>query len=182
MINQAMRQRWSYAFALQAHSDKQAYEIICRNPLSACHRLHQLQMLMEKLCKARLWITYPTNQGEPEFLHDHKVVGKTLPLLVKEHCRKHGGGLNSQQFREICAIAQEIDVLSPAVNLGKKRPDNSEYPWLALQDGVPVAIAPCQHSFRVAGRLSTRTGALLLKSAFAICEKLAQDARDAGLA
>lgn len=45
---------WAGAFLQQARSDWQAYQLIYRSTLPACHGLHALQMASEKLGKAAL--------------------------------------------------------------------------------------------------------------------------------
>ena len=44
------------AFATQAASDLDAFEALTATTLPTCHRLHYLQMWLEKLCKAYLWL------------------------------------------------------------------------------------------------------------------------------
>src|SRR5271157_3344290 len=46
----------SEAFAAQAASDLDAYDILASSTLPSSHRLHYLQMWLEKLCKAYLWL------------------------------------------------------------------------------------------------------------------------------
>ena len=109
--------------------------------------------------------------GEPDFLHTHKIVAKVLPVLIREHMRQSGHHPNQYQMDEICAIGREIDLLSPAVDDGKNRPDNSEYPWPSQKE--VLVLAPCDWDFRVDQRLRTPSGKLLLKTAFAIIEEFA---------
>jgi hypothetical protein len=44
------------AFAFQAASDLDAFDALTASALPTCHRLHYLQMWLEKLCKAYLWL------------------------------------------------------------------------------------------------------------------------------
>jgi len=71
---------WSEAFAAEATSDLDAYERSSRSPLPQCHRLHYLQMWLEKLCKA-----YVHNANLDALKSTHKVVAKVLPSLIQEH-------------------------------------------------------------------------------------------------
>ncbi len=48
---------WKKAFAKQSKSDLKVYELLCRNPdIDTCHRLHYLQMHLEKIAKSYLWM------------------------------------------------------------------------------------------------------------------------------
>ena len=67
----------SEAFAEQAGSDLDAYELIAKSSLPSSHRLHYLQMWLEKLCKAYLLLPSASQDG---LLGKHNVVGKVLPL------------------------------------------------------------------------------------------------------
>lgn len=166
-----LRERWSAAFQRQARSDERVYELLSRSSLSPCHRLHYLQMFLEKLCKAHLWIEHDLAQGPPDFLHSHKVIAKALPLIVREHLRRNQATEVShhrmREFREICV---EIDLLSPAVDAAGDRPDNCEYPWSAVQARRPVVHAPCEWDFRIDNRLRSPAGKELLKAVCALVE------------
>jgi len=49
-------QAMSRAFIRQAQSDYLVFELLSKEPLPGCHRLHYLQMWLEKLCKAYIKI------------------------------------------------------------------------------------------------------------------------------
>ena len=167
---QRLHESWKVAFANQARSDWRAHEVLAKASLPACHRLHQLQMFLEKVCKAHMWGEYEIKDGSPDFSRSHNVIKKVLPVLVREHCLRHEKvNLDIAQIRDIC---REIDLLAPAVDDNGNRPDNSEYPWAGTRDGQPVVQAPSDWSFSVDQRLRTPTGKLLLKAAFALLESL----------
>jgi len=146
---------WSEAFAAEAASDLDAYEHLSRSPLPQCHRLHYLQMWLEKLCKA-----YVHNANLDALKSTHKVVAKVLPSLIQEHWRRIGVEQQPRikAIRELCS---EIDLLHPQVDNDGRRPENVEYPWPATGAGVEV---PAQWKFPLADRLDSPSGRLLLKA------------------
>ena len=149
---------WSEAFAEQATSDLFAYEHLARSALPVCHRLHYLQMWLEKLCKAHLY------SDDPELRFTHSIVRKILPRLVLEHWRRihfEASGIY-QQVQDLC---REIDLLHPQVNDGGRRPDNVEYRWVASSGTIEF---PAQWQFRLVGRLESHPGRELLKAAKAL--------------
>jgi hypothetical protein len=78
---------WSEAFAAQAASDYDTYQLLTRSPLPSSHRLHYLQMWLEKLCKAHLW----RPEANADVLRTtHNVVAKVLPHLIKDYWRRIG--------------------------------------------------------------------------------------------
>ncbi|MCC6649982.1 MAG: hypothetical protein IT348_02400 [Candidatus Eisenbacteria bacterium] len=149
----------SHAFALQAQSDLDAYEALCRIALPTCHRLHYLQMWLEKLCKAYLWL--PESEAV-DLRGRHNVVEKVLPQLIREHWRRIGFD-GRPDIGAIRAICREVDLLHPQVNDGGRRPDNVEYPWVSAQNGD--ALIPARQPFALAQRVHGHSGRLLLKAA-----------------
>jgi hypothetical protein len=147
------------AFRLQAVSDLQAYEALVPTQLPVSHRLHYLQMWLEKLCKAYLWL--PGTDAE-ELRTRHQVVGAVLPRLVAERWRR------IQAFEQqrpnmggIRGLCREIDLLHPQVNDGGRRPDNVEYPW----EDRGANVVPAEFKFALAGKLYKNPGPALLKAA-----------------
>ena len=175
MAARQLEDQWRDAFARQARSDKQAYEGLSRQAgLAPCHRLHYLQMFLEKLSKALLWAGHRAIDGPPDFLGTHGVIAKVLPMAVKEYrVRAKERALRRDEMEQLRALCREIDLLAPAVDDDGRRPDNCEYPWAGWQQGQPVVWAPCQWTFRVDARLRTPLGQSLLKTAFALCENAA---------
>ena len=74
---------WGEAFAAQAASDLKAYDLLARSALPVSHRLHYLQMWLEKLCKAYV---YENNIEALKFRHN--VIAKILLALIDEHWRR----------------------------------------------------------------------------------------------
>lgn len=151
--------QWRKAFAQQADSDKQVYEVLCKVPgLPVCHRLHYLQMFLEKLCKANI----PLGST-------HNVVAKVLPNLLRDFWRRHHKKGVVRDMKELRRICEEIDYLTPAVNDGGRRKDNVEYPWETTDSSGPIVLAPCKGDFRLDQRLRSSVGRELLKGALGLC-------------
>lgn len=150
---------WSEAFAAQARSERDAYYLLAKSSLPASHRLHCLQMWLEKLCKAYLWWT--PEAGSEELRRNHNVVAKVLPSLISICWRRLGFDRHPDmtQVRQLC---REIDLLHPQVNDSRRRQDNVVYPWPGISGGVEV---PAQWRFPIAARLYQVPGRLLLKGA-----------------
>ncbi|MCP4351616.1 MAG: hypothetical protein GY795_39630 [Desulfobacterales bacterium] len=82
---------WKKAFAKQSKSDLKVYELLCRNPdIDTCHRLHYLQMHLEKIASHIFGCNRKERDDLPNFHTSHKVIAKVLPLLVKKYWRKAG--------------------------------------------------------------------------------------------
>ena len=77
----------SEAFAAQAASDLDVYDILASSTLPSSHRLHYLQMWLEKLCKAYLWLP---EAAADDLRSKHNVVDKVLPRIIQEHWRRIG--------------------------------------------------------------------------------------------
>jgi hypothetical protein len=151
----------SEAFAAQAASDLDTYEALAASTLPACHRLHYLQMWLEKLCKAYLWL--PAASAD-EFRTQHNVIARVLPRIIAEHWRRISFSQrpNLTDIRDLC---REIDLLHPQIDDGGRRPDNSEYPWTGRGGDT---LVPSQWTFPIARRLHSHTGRLLMKAAKAL--------------
>ena len=151
---------WSSAFAEQATSDLDAYNLLARSNLPSSHRLHYLQMWLEKLCKVYLWMP-EAGIDELELRAKHNVIEKVLPKLIKVYWRHIGFGQrpDTSRIQEIC---REIDLLHPAIDDGTRRRDNVEYPWRGVSGQIEV---PAKWSFPIAGRLYSHPGRLLLEAA-----------------
>jgi hypothetical protein len=151
---------WSEAFARQAASDLDAYYLPTKNTLPASHQLHYLQMWLEKLCKAYLWRP-ETPEGEVAMRTTHQVVAKVLPRLISERWRRidFEKRPDIKLIRDLC---REIDLLHPQVHDDGKRPENVEYPWPGSSGTIEI---PAQWKFRLAQRLRSSPGRLLLKAA-----------------
>ena len=148
---------WSAAFAAQAASDLKAYDLLARSALPVSHRLHYLQMWLEKLCKAHV---YENNIEALKFRHN--VIATILPRLIDEHWRRirFPPPSNAGQIRTLCL---EIDLLHPRVDQ-----PNVEYPWPGSSGAVEI---PAQWRFPLARRLYSNPGRLLLKAAVQLTQE-----------
>lgn len=155
---------WSEAFAAQALSDLQAYDLLNRSTLPISHRLHYLQMWLEKLCKAYLWSPGALPIGSKA---SHNVVADVLPKLIVEHWRWIGFEQRPNR-KKIWELCREIDLLHPQVDDNNRRPENVEYPWIGTTGEVEV---PAQWEFSLAGMLYSNQGRLLLKAADRLTRK-----------
>ena len=159
-----MTKRLAQAFAEQARADMFAYNALSRSTLPACHRLHHLQMWLEKLCKAYLW--GPSSEDEGRMVHN--VVASVLPRVIARHWRKLGLDAPPNQ-RDLADLCREVDLLHPQIDDGGRRPDNVEYPWIDGKTGD--ACVPSDWKFLLSRRLETPTGRLLLKAATGITQQ-----------
>jgi hypothetical protein len=152
----------SEAFAAQAASDFTAYTALtlANPPLPRCHRLHYLQMWLEKLCKAYLWL--PQAAAQAELRTRHNVVAKVLPVLIRQHWAQIGFTTPRPELDYIRYLCREIDLLHPQIDDAGRRPDNVEYPWPV---GPTDAKVPATWPFRITERMESNTGRLLLKAA-----------------
>jgi hypothetical protein len=148
----------SEAFAAQAAADLDAYSLLAESALPSAHRLHYLQMWLEKLCKAHLWLV---DTHSEDLRWRHNVVAKVLPQLIREHWRRIGLE-NRPAIATIRDLCREIDLLHPQVDDNGRRPDNVEYPWVGTGGDIEV---PAKWTFPLAQRLYTNPGRLLLKAA-----------------
>lgn len=146
------------AFRLQAVSDLDAYEALVPTTVPVCHRLHYLQMWLEKLCKAYLW---RPGTNEVELRTRHQVVGAVLPRLIGEKWRRLEAFAQPPPMLAIRALCRQVDLLHPQVDDGGRRPDNVEYPWEL--DGVNHV--PAKFKFALAGDLYKNPGPAVLKAA-----------------
>lgn len=152
----------------QAQSDLAAYEVLALSSLPSCHRLHYLQIWLEKLCKAYSW-SAATGRADnpPDYERTHNIVAKVLPPMIRAHWENIGSD-SPPDFQEIRALCREIDLLHPQVDADGKRPDNVEYPWAAMRDGHPQIVAPATESFRLNERLHQNVGRKLMKAAIVL--------------
>jgi hypothetical protein len=146
---------WSRAFAQQAKTDLDAYELLTNSALPVSHRLHYLQMWLEKLCKA-----HQLKQSQQVEM-THQVVTKVLPGLILQNWDRidYGKEPDMKILKDLC---REIDLLHPQIDSGGRRPDNVEYPWQGRSGKIET---PARWEFAVAQRLFTNTGRLLVKVA-----------------
>ena len=153
---------WQKAFTAQAASDLVVYDRLTSSSFPSSHRLHYLQMWLEKLCKA-----YTPDEN---FQKTHNVIGKIFPTIVKEHWRRIGfvQRPNSELVEQIRQLCREIDLLHPQVDDNGRRPDNVEYPWKGNSGAIEV---PAAWKFPLVSRLYTNPGKMLLKAAVSLTSR-----------
>ena len=146
---------WARAYARQAGADFQSWDSLQHDDsVPECHKLMFLQMACEKLTKAHLC----TSGSDPNDLQtSHAYTAKNLPIIIRQQLAL--SDLNPKSAEWILHhskhLAQEIELLAPAVKRGGQRPDNCEYPW---DDGsrlhVPLdwTFAPSRLVIAPAGR------------------------------
>ena len=149
---------WTEAFAAQAGSDLDAFLALEDSRLPISHRLHYLQMWLEKLCKVYLWLPAA---GAGELRFKHNVIASVLPSLISKHRRRLGvtGQPDLTAIRQLC---REIDLLHPQVDDHGRRPDNVEYPWAGSSGATELTAL---WKFPLADKLYTNPGRLLRKAA-----------------
>ena len=132
---------WARAFALQALSDLRARDVLEREGIDKCHKLHFLQMAAEKTCKAYLIGT--SGYGAVKFSHAY--VAKYIPIIARQWYGVAADRVPSRrQLSRIKQLAHEIELLSPACDENGQRRDNSEYPWMDDKGRVQT---PCSFGF-----------------------------------
>ena len=153
---------WSRAYALQAQADLYAREVLLGTKVPACQHLHFLQMACEKISKAHQCL----GGADPETLMRHGVAAKVLPQITRELLRRSAFADDLEVKPSgitgiVQQLAREIDLLSPAVEDGGRRPDNCEYPWEDVGGDLHL---PAEHEFGSLGTLHQhRAGATFLK-------------------
>jgi hypothetical protein len=164
----ATADEWAEAYARQAEADFKTWERLQGlDGVPDCHRLLFLQMACEKLTKAHLCV-----QGtDPETLQSsHAYTAETLPIvlrpLIAQMKLKKARWVN----QHVKHIAQEVEVLAPAVKRGGQRPDNCEYPW--KDEGGRLHV-PLDWPFTPSGLLLAPAGRTFLNLVeFAIAQLL----------
>ncbi len=152
---------WDRAFAIQAEADLQTYKCLQgHRDVPMCHKLHFLQMACEKLCKAHLCKA----GSDPVALQSsHRYIGKNLPVVVKQQLARLDRkvvGRDGYPMNQIRQLAREIELLSPAVDDNKKRPENCEYPWQVSPGEIRT---PLEYQFPNLNLLTAPSGRTLLK-------------------
>ena len=116
-------------------------------------------MACEKLCKANLIRL----GSDPEPVQSsHAYIAKQLPVLIRDQLEliESKQGKIHAIVRFAKHVAREIELLSPAVDDGSRRPDNCEYPWL---DGKRNLHVPMDWEYPVEALLNKPNGFLILK-------------------
>ena len=127
--------------------------------VEVCHSLQFLQMACEKLVKAHLC---GTGSDPATAQTSHAYIAKTLPLILRQQATdlRFTGKKARAVLQHSKYLAEEIEILAPAVKRGEGRPDNCEYPW---EDGVGKLHVPLEWSFIPAQLLDLPAGRTFLK-------------------
>jgi hypothetical protein len=124
----AASQEWSIGFARQADADFRTFELLQSQPIPECHKLQFLQMACEKLVKAHLCGT----GTDPEAIQSsHAYISASLPVVLRQNAMHFNlkGPAAKKVLEAARHLAEEIELSSPSVDRGGRRPDNCEYPW-----------------------------------------------------
>jgi len=153
---------WLGGYARQADADFRAWELYEKHPeavAAECHKLLLLQMACEKLCKAHLISTKTPPQ---DLQTSHAYVASGLPIIIRRQILDMRQNLNGMKgvMQHVRHLANEIDVLHPAVDRDGRRPDNCEYPW---EDSRGTLRSPLDWSFNPSQLLIAPAGRTFLK-------------------
>ncbi len=163
---------WSRAFARQARADLDSYRVCCiTTSVPACHRFHFLQMACEKAAKARLCAagSHPSTVQA-----SHAYTAKVLPLVIRDQIERLGPA-DAKRLRWVShgsrPLARELELLSPSVDDGGRRPANCEYPWV---DAAGRLHVPAEEPFPNLAALDTHLGTVFLKLLRAAVDRMAR--------
>lgn len=155
----ATRAEWAIGYARQAAADFKTFESMQKLSVPQCHKLQFLHMACEKLVKAHLcW-----RGTDPATLQvSHAYVADNLPIVLRQEATfvNFTRGQVREVFKHARHLAQEIDVLAPAVKRGGQRPDNCEYPW---EDDDGTLHVPLDWSFQPGQLILIPAGRTILK-------------------
>lgn len=151
---------WARGYARQASADFETWNILQTHPgVPICHKLLFLQMACEKLTKAHLC---KAGSDPRQLQSSHAYVAKNLPIVVRQQMAELGSSVKGKDWvlQHSKHLAQEIEMLAPAVKRGGQRPDNCEYPW---EDADGRLHVPLDWSFVPANLLIAPAGRTFLK-------------------
>ena len=157
---------WERAYRQQARGDLAVFTVLSsQGELPDCHRLHALQMAVEKLAKATFWERNPTESPDNIVNRSHDVCEKHLYLPMREALFPPGAAGRAQRFSaaDLRDLLRQIDQLCPA-NV-PKGVQNTEYPWALYTDAGDelTVLAPVEVQFAVAALLDAPLGRATLK-------------------
>jgi len=150
---------WRDAYLCQARSDWDMWLHLCKVARLPCHRLHYLQMAVEKLGKALL--IAGAGQSIETLQKSHLAFTKFLLISTRNKALASQYDMSAEQYRAhvrgIAPLAYGVEQLGPQVAHGGP---NVEYPW---RDPSGRICAPAQEGFSIAEQLGTPRGVNLLK-------------------
>ncbi|MGO8690165.1 MAG: hypothetical protein ACLQLG_11060 [Thermoguttaceae bacterium] len=139
----------------QTRADHEIFTLLRRERAAACHQLHYLQMVTEKLGKAYFWrLGRPPRATHASFVRFLQALGDRRAPNAEDIATLFGFGTSrglAQWIRSVSHLAHALELLAPAL-AGVDAP-NAEYPW---PHAAPVN-APASYSFPVWAEL-TGTG------------------------
>jgi hypothetical protein len=153
---------WVRGYARQADADFRAWELYEKCPeavASDCHKLLFLQMACEKLCKAYL---IQNNTPPVDLQTSHAYVAGPLPIIIRQQIllmRKSLKGMMGL-VTQVRHLANEIELLNPAVRRDGQRPDNCEFPW---EDASGTLHSPLDWDFHPSRLLTAPAGRTFVK-------------------
>jgi len=134
----ATNAEWAGGYARQAGADFETYiQLHGKSSIPQCHKLQFLQMACEKLVKAHLI----KGGTDPQTLQtSHTRVEGTLPVGIRQQLSSSDLGThNPAWIMELERfLAEEIEILAPAVKRGGTRPDNCDYPMAFSMAAAPT--------------------------------------------
>lgn len=148
----SVEEDWSRAFARQAQADWRAYECLVQFGAEAAgsqsENLHLLQMAIEKLIKAHLYL----EDNNPDRLQSkHDVIAKHLPNIFRTlYARRQSPDRKPDRRRtatlmvNVRKIAYKIAKLHPKNDGGICQFPNCEYPW---KNPSGIILVPAEYSF-----------------------------------
>jgi hypothetical protein len=151
---------WAKGFARQAQADFSTWRLLQGDDtIPECHRLLFLQMACEKLTKAHLCAA---GSDPAELQASHGYIAKNLPIIVRQQIPRSGMSVNNAAWivQHSKHLAQEIEMLAPAVRRAGRRPDNCEYPW---EDDSGQLHVPLDWTFVPSKLLTAPAGRTFLK-------------------
>jgi len=156
----ASSSQWAAGYARQAHADFKMFQSLeCDSSVQECHKLQFLQMACEKLVKAHLC----TEGQNPASLQTrHAFIKAHLPVILRQQAVfvNFTGPKATEALHRARHLAQEIEVLAPAVKRGGMRLDNCEYPW---EDNLGALHIPLDWSFYPSQLIILPAGRTILK-------------------
>jgi len=160
---------WAQGYALQAGADLNTWFVLQTvTDVAECHRLLFLQMACEKACKAHLIL----GGSSPETLQtSHGYVANPLTIVIKQQILRLSASLKGMRgvMEHVRHVAEEIEILNPAIDRAGKRPDNCEYPW---EDSSGAVRSPLTWSFHPSRLVTAPAGRTFLKLLRASIEQL----------
>lgn len=142
----ADRADWAAAYAKQSRSDFAIYALMSAEAsgISACHRLHYLQMACEKIAKAYRF--RDTSTASEDLLTSHVAFSKFIECFLTSPAMKQRYRGKDARLRNVIRYARKyaraVEELAPAVDR-ENTPCNAEYPW-EDEHGV---VVPCEYTY-----------------------------------